>query len=210
MRYNESKGGVRLRNNFGLNRKMEKTIVTLIEDYQKGDTDQFLLIAERFQPAITKYAAMLYKEEREDMISELQLSLLEAVRKINYCLIEGQCILFLNKALKNRFYELYRKSRQRTDHEQPLDKDCYDSLFCHTYDMINGIGIGITVSGAEWKEDLEIYMKGYHTKQKKILRSVFLEEKCIREAALEHKVSRQYTNRIKKKLLLEIRNSYKR
>ncbi len=175
---------------------MEKKLNELIEEYRKGDDDQFLLITERFSPVILKYVKLLYKDEREDTISELKLSLLEAIHKIEYYSNEGQCFIFLNSALKNRFFELYRKSKKKFDHEMLLDRD-YD--FCSAYNEY---------SDTELKEDLKKYLSYYNDKQRKILFSIHIEGKSNTEVASEYHVSRQYTNRIKNKLCQEIRNKY--
>lgn len=175
---------------------MEKRLNELIEEYRKGDDNQFLLITERFNPVIFKYARLLYKDEREDTISELELSLLEAVHKIEYFSNEGQCFIFLSNALKNRFLELYRKSKKKFDHEQQLDWD-YD--YCSSYNEY---------TDTELKEDLKRYLSGYNDRQRKILFSIFIEGKSNTEVASEYHVSRQYTNRIKNKLCQEIKNRY--
>lgn len=175
---------------------MEKKLNELIEEYRKGDDNQFLLITERFNPVIFKYARLLYKDEREDTVSELELSLLEAIHKIEYFSNEGQCFIFLNNALKNRFLELYRISKKKFDHEQQFDRD-YD--LCSAYNEY---------IDTELKEDLKRYLSGYNDKQRKILFSIFIEGKSNTEVALEQHVSRQYTNRIKNKLCQEIRIRY--
>ena len=176
---------------------MEKKLNELIEEYRNGDNNQFLLIIDKFQPNILKYTRLLYKDEREDTISEFSLSLLEAVNKIEYYSDEGQCFKFLSNALKNRYLELYRKSRKRFDHEQQLDDDYHDYCFvCQEYNDIELI------------EDLKNYLLGYNEKQIKILISIFIEGKSNTVTATENNVSRQYTNRIKNKICKKIKDDY--
>lgn len=176
---------------------MEKTLNELIEEYRKGDNDQILLIIEKFQPIIYKYVRLLYKDEREDTISELNLSLLEAVNKIEYYNNEGQCFKFLYNALRNKYLELYRKSRKRFDNEQQFYKEYYNyCIVCYEYD------------DTELIEDLNKYLLEYSDKQKKILISILIEGKSNTEVATENNVSRQYTNRIKNKLCKKIKKEY--
>ncbi len=175
---------------------MEKTLIELIGEYKKGDENNFLIITKRFEPVIFKYARMLYKDEKEDTISELNLSLLEAVHKIEYYSNEGQCFTFLNRALRNRYLELYRNSRKRCDNELPLDSN-YDYC-CIFYEYEN----------VELRSDLRKHLSHYNDKQKKILFSIFIEGKSSAKVASEYKVSRQYTTRIKNQLCDEIKNEY--
>lgn len=175
---------------------MEKTLNGLIEDFQKGDTNQFLLIAEKFNPVIKKYARRLYKDSKEDTISELTLSLLEAVHKIRYLDNEKQCSKFLITALNNRFYELYRISKGKYDHELQSDIFYEDYSFCYEFNEV------------EVKEDLQRYLSDYSSKQREILISILIKGKTNTEVALEFHVSRQYTNRIKNKLCKEMKEKY--
>lgn len=116
---------------------MEKKLNELIENYRKGDTNQFLLIIRKFEPMIYHYTKLLYKDETEDTISELHLTLLEAVQKIQYYNDEKQCSKFLTNALKNRFLELYRTSRKRFDNEQLLDQDYEVCILTTNTSMLN-------------------------------------------------------------------------
>lgn len=85
--------------------------VSLINSIYK-DKEQFPRLIELMNPLINKYARTLYKDEKEDVRSELILALWESVSKLNYIENEGQCVLFITNALKNKFYELYRNSKK--------------------------------------------------------------------------------------------------
>ncbi len=41
---------------------------------------------------------------------------------------EGKCIAYLNNALKNRYMELYRKSRKKNDNEQVVEDEIFSSM----------------------------------------------------------------------------------
>ena len=106
-------------------------ITSLIEDVQK-DKDQFAKLEQAMEPLINKYMRKLYKDDKDDVYAELILALWEAVTKLKYVENDGQCLRFLEKALQNKFYELYRsscifrKNRALAPHERsavPLGTD---------------------------------------------------------------------------------------
>ncbi|MCI9435724.1 MAG: sigma-70 family RNA polymerase sigma factor [Lachnospiraceae bacterium] len=81
----------------------------------KNNKDEFAKLIEYMNPLINKYVRLLYKDEAEDIREELILALWESVLKINYCNNDGECFSYINNALKNKFLELYRKSKKRHD-----------------------------------------------------------------------------------------------
>ena len=81
----------------------------------KQDKEVFAKLIEYMNPLINKYVRLLYKDDHEDMRGELILALWESVVKIDYCNNEGECFSYINKALKNKFLELYRKSKKLHD-----------------------------------------------------------------------------------------------
>ena len=93
----------------------------------KKDKEQFGLLLHRFQPLIRKYTKALYKDEEEDMYAEFTAALWEAVCNITFYNDEGQVVKYLVTALRNRYFELYRKSQMYNDHtigieEQELEE----------------------------------------------------------------------------------------
>ena len=91
-------------------------ITSLIEDVQK-DKDQFAKLEQAMEPLINKYMRKLYKDDKDDVYAELILALWEAVTKLKYVENDGQCLRFLEKALQNKFYELYRSSGKKHDNQ---------------------------------------------------------------------------------------------
>ena len=81
----------------------------------KNNKDEFAKLIESMNPLLNKYVRLLYKDEAEDIREELILALWESVLKINYCNNDGECFSYINNALKNKFLELYRKSKKRHD-----------------------------------------------------------------------------------------------
>ena len=64
-------------------------------------------------------------KEKEDVYAELVLALWESVLKISYFENDGQIINFICRALKNRYYELYRNSKKRCEYEINSTDDIY-------------------------------------------------------------------------------------
>lgn len=175
---------------------MEKRLNEMIEQFRRGDESQFLLISDKFSMLSQKYAKILYKNESEDVISEMNLALLEAIHKIEYTASEGQCVVFINTALKNKFLELYRKSRKKYDNEACIENN---QDFCGNFDPYKDV---------EFRKDLDFFLESYSEKQRNILLSLIVEGKSNTAVAIEHHVSRQYTNRIKNKLYQELKTLY--
>ena len=98
--------------------------VTLIQAI-KNDKEKFEELLIKMEPLINKYVRLLYKEEKEDVYAELVLALWESVLKISYFENDGQIINFICRALKNRYYELYRNSKKRCEHEINSRDDIY-------------------------------------------------------------------------------------
>lgn len=95
-------------------KKMEELKLLICTIYDKKN-NKFEELVEKFQPLIKKYIRILYKDEKEDVHSELVLALWEAVINIKYVENEGQIMSYLCRALHNKFLELYRKSRNLHD-----------------------------------------------------------------------------------------------
>ncbi|MDL2302369.1 hypothetical protein LJC58_08440 [Lachnospiraceae bacterium OttesenSCG-928-D06] len=177
---------------------MEKTLTTLIQDFRTGDNQSFMLIAEKFKPLISRYIRSLYKDEQEDTESELILSLLEAVRKIDYYEQEGQAVVFLGNAIRFKFHELYRISRKIYDHQDYLTEIQENTISFIPKEFDAFI----------WKEDCLKFLSTYNKKQGKMLYLLLFEGKSDIEVAKIFNVSRQYVHSIKKKLCSELKCKY--
>jgi len=177
---------------------MENKLNVLIGGFLLGNDYDFVLITEKFRPLIKKYVRHLYKDDKEDSESELILSLLEAVYKIKYYEEEGQCVMFLSNALRLKYFELYKKSRRQFDHEVCLDHE----------GEINLISIQKEFDEFTWMEDCKKYLSGYSVRQREILYPLLFEGKSDAEVAEKFNVSRQYTNRLRKKISMELKCDY--
>lgn len=170
-------------------------LINLIEQIKNGDKDKFSVVIEKFDPLIRKYTRLLYKEESEDVRGELVLALWEAIVSLEYIVNEGQTFNYLSNALRNTFFELYRKSKKSHNHEICVDDDM---LYIQPYiesEYDNAI-IEIVVNDFLGKYDGRLY---------EIYYLIMVEYLSDCEIADRLKISRQYVNRqrklLKKKLL---------
>lgn len=171
----------------------------IIKEYKDGNEEKISLIIERMMPLIKKYVRLLYKEERDDMYSEFYLTIVEALSKMTYVGAEGQCVSYLQKAIKIKFYELYRKSKKHYDNETVIENQI---LYLISYKSNE-------IQDVIFKQDInEILSKINDEKKRKILYSIIFENQSITKVAKRHQVSRQYANRIKKDFYIYLSKSY--
>lgn len=60
----------------------------------REDKNNFGMLLERMKPLINKYTKLLYKDEKEDVYSEMVLALWEAVMKMEYYNEDSECTVF--------------------------------------------------------------------------------------------------------------------
>ncbi len=177
---------------------MGEDVNVLIREYKNGNKEKFLLIVDKMAPLINKYVRLLYKDEKEDMHSEFVLCLLEAVNAMNYYNEDGQCIYFCSRALKNKFLELYKKSKLHFESETVVE----DEFFT-----------GMDMDQSEYEdcvilEDLKKMLSAVDGKQYRILYDVIFNEKSDAAIAEKNSVSRQYVHRVRKKFYDFLRDTY--
>ncbi len=172
---------------------MKENLTTSIREYQKGNHEYSLLIIEKLHPAINKYANKLFCNAIEDSVSELNLAILESLKKIPYVKTESQCLTFLIKVIENKYLELLRKSIKISVSELPLEEQ---SLICPYLEY--------EYENRELKLDLENLLSKCSAQQRKILLSVIFDNKSSSQIAAELHTTRQYVNCTKRKLLKQI------
>lgn len=159
------------------------------------DKNAFQELVDRMEPLIKKNIRLLYKDEKEDVRSEMTLALWEAVTKIKYCENDGECMTFLCNALKNRFYELYRKSKKEHDNQIFLENN--DALERNRDDIAG-------LDEVLFHIDIEMFLKRYDGKKQKIFRKILTEDESDAEIAKTLFVTRQYVNRMRRELYREL------
>lgn len=162
----------------------------------KENKEQFYLLVCQFEPLIKKYVRLLFKDEEEDTYAELVAALWEAVCNITYYNNDGQITNYLNKALLNKYFELYRNSRKYNDNTIEIGQERLEVYI----DKNNPYESIITTS------DMERVKNKLKGREKQIFELVYLKELSDLEVAAELNISRQYVNRIKKKLIKMIKN----
>ncbi len=158
------------------------------------DKDAFSELVDIMRPLINKYVRLLYKDEKEDVRSEMVLALWEAVVNIKYFEKDGECMNYLCTALKNRFYELYRKSKKQNDNWIPVED--YDTIdLKDEADMENAV----------FRIDVEKFLESYSGKKREILKAMILGNDSDAEIGEMFYVTRQYVNRLRRRLYEELR-----
>lgn len=171
--------------------------LNLIENIHQ-DKEQFSKLVITMNPLINKYTRILYKDDKEDVRSELILALWEAVTKLKYVENEGQCIMFMNNALRNKFYELYRNSRKSHDNQFVSEMEMLDTT---TFEEKQYGDLVV-------KTDLDKYLRKYSGLRYQIYRAVLFENLSDYEIAVKYDVTRQYVHRLKKQLYSELKEKY--
>lgn len=172
-------------------------IKSLIQEIQI-DKNAFKKLVDKMEPLINKYVKLLYKDDKEDIHSEMVLALWEAVIKMEYCEKERECVSFLCTALKNRFYELYRKSRKEHDNQVFVENnDIFD---------VSGIEDIEDLESVIFNIDVELFLNKYAVTKQKIIKMIILEDISDAQIAKLFSVSRQYVNRLRRKVYKEVLN----
>lgn len=177
---------------------MGEKLNMLIQEFKNGDESKFLLIEEKMKPMINKYICLLYRDEKEDMYSELLLHLLESVTKMEYYTEEGQCVCFLSRAIKNKFFELYKKSRKHFDNEVKITDEYLESLYYKQSDYEDVIT----------REDLSRFLSKANGKQYQIFYAMVFDDETDAEIAKKIDISRQYVNRMRRNLSELLKEEY--
>lgn len=155
----------------------------------KSDKDMFYILLDKMKPLIEKYSRILYKDEKEDVESELSLALWEAVNKIIVYDNDGQIVTYLKIALQNKFHELYRISRNHHDNCIFPDKDMPVPVYVenHFNDTIT-------------EYDLANFINQFEGTKREIFFFILIYNLSDIEISKKLNVSRQYINRMRKLL----------
>lgn len=164
----------------------------LIQDIKK-DKNKFSLLLNRMEPLINKYVRILYKDEEEDIYSELCCALWEAVCKMSFYKNDGEIMSYMINALQNKFHELYRISRKIHDFNNSLfDTDACEIVSPeHNYENIL------------LNKDIQDFLSRFSGKRRKIFYYILIHNLSDSEISKKLNLSRQYVNRIRKSLRTE-------
>lgn len=156
----------------------------------KADKNKFHLLLEKMNPLIMKYVRLLYKDEKEDVYSELSLALWEAVEKIHKYDNDGEIVSYLKTALRNKYLELYRNSRKKHDNEIAMEDELasYDD-----YGFTE-----IQYDDAVTNEDMLHFISRFQGVRKKIFYYILIHNLSDVRIAERLNLSRQYVNRMRR------------
>lgn len=176
-----------------------KTLTELIQNYQNGIPDSDSEILKRMEPLVKGYASRIHCMEREDSTQELYLTLLKTLPYLSSSSSEGECIRYMQTSVENRYRSLCRSCLSEPE------KDDFDSC---------SVSLQAPDSFDDTYYDVTAYINSYPSDsvQRKILSMYFYQDKSDAQIARKLKLSRQYVNRMKKKLILRYisENKYKK
>lgn len=167
------------------------TFVEIITNIKDGKINEFEKIEVRMKLTLNKYTRLMYKEEKEDVYSELRLALWEAIVNIEYYDDEKKVLAFLYTAIKNKFLELYRSSRKKSDNECSVEDDILLNIVSKEESDIDKI---------VFYEDMKKFLKNYSGLKKQTYKCMIMEDMSDTEISMKMNVSRQYVNRLRKQL----------
>ena len=156
---------------------------------QSGDEEAFKKLLDKFMPLIKKYSKYFGQNEAEDVRQELSLALYESVKKIRDIENEGQIINYFVKTIRHKYAFLYKNHVKRNEIEEEITDDqnlVYEEL---------------SFDDKIFYCDLLQKMEKYSKKQKINIAEIMINDASDIEIAQKLGVSKQYINRIKKKLI---------
>lgn len=168
--------------------------LTIIKAVKK-DKNKFYLLMNKMEPLINKYVRLLYKDDKEDVKSELLFALWEAVCDISYYKNEGQVVNFLYTALRNRYLKLYRSSKRIHEYEILMDNEQKEILQISYFDN--------DLDNIIFNEEKYKLLNLYKGTKKNIVYLIIIENLSDIEIAKQLKLSRQYINRIRRMLQMK-------
>ena len=162
----------------------------LIRNIQSGDSNSVeeLLIA--MQPLLKKYASKIYFLEFDDAYQELSITLLESIKYIHDTSNENACLSYLKQSILHKKYALTKKFSSINSTEFSWDNDMLSSLTSNS-----------NFSDIIFDIDFTNFLNSLSGKEYDILKMIYINHYSDSEIANKLNLSRQYVNRVKKKIL---------
>lgn len=171
------------------------TFIEIVTKIKDGEINEFEKIEKKMKLTLNKYTRLMYKEEKEDVYSELRLALWEAIVNIEYYDDEKRVLAFLYTAIKNKFLELYRNSRKISDNECSIEDDI----------LLNIISGGESeIDKIVFLEDMDRFLENYSGLKRQTYKYIIMDDMGDTEISLKLNVSRQYVNRLRRQLREDI------
>lgn len=155
----------------------------------KKDTESQMRLLNQMKPLINMYSKKLFFLDSEDATQEICLAIIEAIINITECETDGQCITYINNAVKYRFARLCKRNIKKEKMEETYELNLKLAIYNEKYGDIETI--------YDWTDKI----KKLSNKQKKIF-NYLIEGYTDYEIAKKMGMSRQYINRVKKQFCL--------
>lgn len=156
----------------------------------KNDNRKLLELIEKLQPLINSYVKKLFFLDKDDAKQEIILSIIESVKTIPSCENDYKCLAYIHNAVKYKYANLCKKNIKKDSFEEKYPESILEKLV-----------------GKEKYTDIEAYVEiekvfnNLSPKNKLLLKYIILGYSDT-EIANIMGCSRQYINRIKKKLII--------
>lgn len=174
--------------------KIDQELLTvqigLVKNSQSKIAVEKILI--KMQPLVKKYSRKMFFMEKEDANQELNLAIIEAINHIKKYDNEAMCLTYLQKSVIHKYYYL---CKQNINSSFLMQKECEE--------IFENIPYIENFNNSELSVDIQEFLKNRSDKQKQIIEYIIFYELSDSEISLKMHISRQYVNRIKKKLLEE-------
>lgn len=89
----------------------------------KKDEKELQRLLSLFEPLIKAYSKKLFFMEMEDARQEILLALIEAIQRIGECKSDGQCLTYINNAVKYKYASLCRQSIRKKEAEEAYTRE---------------------------------------------------------------------------------------
>lgn len=165
--------------------KMIKKNFTELIKLAKYDSNYMMQVLEKMTPLVKSYAKKIFFIERSDAEQELYLAIIESIKMMPKCETDGQCLTYINNAVKFKFAALCKKNIKREQVEDLYKKDLDEEAYFDKYEEVEilcDLQRKANFMGKKEQEILKYLIEGYSDS----------------EIGKKMGMSRQYINRIKK------------
>lgn len=170
----------------------------LLYNAQNGDQNAALLLVEKFEPLIKKYAKQLNYYCAE---TDLVISLLELISSINLKKFEnahdGEVVNYIYVTLRNKKIDLHRKLKLHSIEEIHIEPATF--TYIQANDGLN------TTSPLDWTS----LLNDLSEKQRFVISNKYIKGFTDAEIADQMNISRQAVNRLINRALENLRNNVK-
>jgi len=167
-------------------------LLLLTQKAKEGNQTAMLQIIEKFKPLIIKYSKKLFFMTFEDASQELIISLIEAIYKMEHLYNEEGIKSYIHKSVTHKYCYLCK---------QNIKMNVYDNGDIEDFNIV--ANEPSFENDSIMKIEIQIAMENLSDVKQKILR-LLLQGYSDTEIAKLLKISRQYVNRVKKEILLQI------